>query len=260
MVHACGLTTSHTHNPDPWLFTLTHYGLVTSYGDMDVGKHLLRLAHVRSNNVWSSVVLSSLTRELRHYRKATLHDDVIKRKHFPRYWPSVRGIHRSPVNSPHKGQWRFGVFFDLRLNKRLWKQAWGWWLVTTSGPLWRHCDDKSTSSVCCSDAVFGNKACRPAGPIAGVANRLIIQLQLSKNNCVYHIAIFKIDCGYQFCKTSYQLSPKILIRGFGLNIFIFPQLGISFTTIIPLLCERGSSTHAHPNTHQVNSTAINTFK
>ena len=34
------------------------------------------------------------------------HDDVIKWKHFPRYWPFVRGIPRSPVNSPHKGQWR----------------------------------------------------------------------------------------------------------------------------------------------------------
>ena len=33
------------------------------------------------------------------------HDDVIKRKHLPRYWPFVRGIHRSPVNSPQKGQW-----------------------------------------------------------------------------------------------------------------------------------------------------------
>ena len=31
------------------------------------------------------------------------HDDVIKWKHFPRYWPFERGIHRSPVNSPHKG-------------------------------------------------------------------------------------------------------------------------------------------------------------
>ena len=31
------------------------------------------------------------------------HDDVIKWKHFPRYWPFVRRIHRSPVNSPHKG-------------------------------------------------------------------------------------------------------------------------------------------------------------
>ena len=36
----------------------------------------------------------------------TMHDDVIKWKHFPGYWPFVRGIHRSPVNSPHKGQWR----------------------------------------------------------------------------------------------------------------------------------------------------------
>ena len=30
------------------------------------------------------------------------HDDVSKGKHFPRYWPFVRGIHRLPVNSPHK--------------------------------------------------------------------------------------------------------------------------------------------------------------
>ena len=30
--------------------------------------------------------------------------DGIKWKGFPRYWPFVRGIHRSPVNSPHKGQ------------------------------------------------------------------------------------------------------------------------------------------------------------
>ena len=33
-----------------------------------------------------------------------INDDVIKREHFPRYWPFVRGIHRSSVNSPHKGQ------------------------------------------------------------------------------------------------------------------------------------------------------------
>ena len=41
------------------------------------------------------------------------HDDVIKWKHFPRYWPLVRGIHRSPVNSPHKGQWRAAMMFSL---------------------------------------------------------------------------------------------------------------------------------------------------
>ena len=31
-------------------------------------------------------------------------DDVIKWKHFLRYWPLVRGIHRSPMNSSNKGQ------------------------------------------------------------------------------------------------------------------------------------------------------------
>ena len=44
---------------------------------------------------------------------AFFHDDVIKWKHFPRNWPFVRGIHRFPVNSPHKGQWRGALMFSL---------------------------------------------------------------------------------------------------------------------------------------------------
>ena len=32
---------------------------------------------------------------------------------FPRNWPFVRGIHRGPVNSPHKGQWRGALMFSL---------------------------------------------------------------------------------------------------------------------------------------------------
>ena len=42
-----------------------------------------------------------------------LHDDIIKWKHFPHYWPFVGGIHRSPVNSPHKGQWCGALIFSL---------------------------------------------------------------------------------------------------------------------------------------------------
>ena len=42
-----------------------------------------------------------------------LYDDVIKWKHFPRFWPFVRGIHRTPVNSPHKGDWRGPLMFSL---------------------------------------------------------------------------------------------------------------------------------------------------
>ena len=39
-------------------------------------------------------------------------EDVIKCKHFPRYWPFVRGIHRWPMNSPHKGHWRGALMFS----------------------------------------------------------------------------------------------------------------------------------------------------
>ena len=40
-------------------------------------------------------------------------DDVIKWKHFARYWPFVRGIHRPSVNSPNKGQWRGALMLSL---------------------------------------------------------------------------------------------------------------------------------------------------
>ena len=43
----------------------------------------------------------------------SIHDDVIKWKNFPRNWPFVREIHRSPVNFPHKGQWRGALMFTL---------------------------------------------------------------------------------------------------------------------------------------------------
>ena len=42
-------------------------------------------------------------------------------KYFPRYWPFARGIHRSPVNSPHKGQWRGALMFSLI---RAWTKGW----------------------------------------------------------------------------------------------------------------------------------------
>ena len=45
-----------------------------------------------------------------------------------------------PAQMPVKRS--FDVFFDLRLNKRLSKQSWGWWFETLSRPLWRHCNDQ----------------------------------------------------------------------------------------------------------------------
>ena len=48
-----------------------------------------------------------------HYQSLVIHDNVIKWKNFPRYCPFVWGIHRSPVNSPNKGQWRGALMFSL---------------------------------------------------------------------------------------------------------------------------------------------------
>ena len=42
-------------------------------------------------------------------RAQSLMDRVWGYKH----WPFVRGIHRSPVNCPHKGQWRGALVFCL---------------------------------------------------------------------------------------------------------------------------------------------------
>ena len=50
-----------------------------------------------------------------------VYDDVIKWIYFPRYWPFVRGIHRSPVNSPHKGQGRGALIFSLTC---VWINGW----------------------------------------------------------------------------------------------------------------------------------------
>ena len=54
----------------------------------------------------------------------------------PGEFPAQRPVTRS-----------FDVFFDLRLNKRLSKQPWGWWFETPSWSLWRQCNACSMSGV-----------------------------------------------------------------------------------------------------------------
>ena len=57
------------------------------------------------------------------------------------WFPSQRPVTRS-----------FDVFFDLRLNKRLGKQSWGWWFETPSSSLWRHCNEEHKIKKLMGDA------------------------------------------------------------------------------------------------------------
>ena len=105
-------------------------------------------------------------------RHVANHDDVIKLKHFPHYWSFVRGIHRSPVNSPRRHQIEtfsallvlcegnspvtgefpsqrpatrsLDVFFDLHFNKRLCKQSRRRLFETQSRSSWCRYNDLKT--------------------------------------------------------------------------------------------------------------------
>ena len=54
----------------------------------------------------------------------------------PGEFPAQRPVTRS-----------FDVFFDLRPNKWLSKQPWGWWFEALSWSLWRHCNGLTDRSI-----------------------------------------------------------------------------------------------------------------
>ena len=58
----------------------------------------------------------------------------------------------------------FDVFFDLRLNKRLSKQPWGWWFDTPSLSSWRQCNGIAVWKIL---AVIFNHL-----PIDGIKSRI----------------------------------------------------------------------------------------
>ena len=83
----------------------------------------------KSNNQWKCYCIDK-GRSVHHF---LLHDDVMKGKHFPRYWPFVRGICRSPVNSPHNGLRRGALMFSL-----IYTWINGWVNNCEAGDFWRH--------------------------------------------------------------------------------------------------------------------------
>ena len=67
-----------------------------------------------NNDIWTYPLSGALSRSDRlPVETNTWYRSMIKWKHFPCYWTFVRGIHRPPMNSPHKGQWRGALMFSL---------------------------------------------------------------------------------------------------------------------------------------------------
>ena len=83
---------------------------------------------------WGSCLLRHISVRVRPWWRHQMSNQVkSKWKHFPRYRPFLRWIHRSPVNFPHKGQWRGTLMFSLIC-------AWtnGWMNTRDAGDLRRH--------------------------------------------------------------------------------------------------------------------------
>ena len=115
------------------------------------------------------------------------HDDVIKWRHFPCYWPFVSGNHRSLVDSPYKGQWHETLMFSLMCawtngganNRDAGQQLRCWWFETSARSLWRHCNvyfwhrlwSKKTSKLRVTGLCAGNSPGPVNSPHKGPVSR-----------------------------------------------------------------------------------------
>ena len=88
-----------------------------------------------------------------------------------RYWPFLQGIHRSPVNSPHKGQWR-GAFFLSAPDLTVEWQSWDWWSETPSRPSRRYCNASKCIAHFHYSDVMGSWRIRSSGTRLFVLQRV----------------------------------------------------------------------------------------
>ena len=156
--------------------------------------------------VWVPLAPFSVMRTMPTYMGRSYHDDAIKWKHFPRYWPFVQGIHRSTMNSPHKGQWRAPFMFSLSCT---WID--GWVNNSEAGDLRRyraHYDVIVMNTVLKLGGSVKHNVCQQNGsPLAQLmANHCINQCWLS----VYQLYMAELWNLKKLSKTSRYVSPPFL--------------------------------------------------
>ena len=129
------------------------------------------------------------------------HDDVIKRKHFPRYWLFVIGMNRSPVDSPHKGQWRGASIFSL-----ICASTNDWENNRNAGDLWRHRTHYDTW-LHFSHIHLNKMKCKPnshygSSPLLNLikSNKVVVLCFLSQAKCQRNATLPKV---FESCKMNY---------------------------------------------------------
>ena len=146
------LLTSPSHQP-PWyslcekgsFFSIFSTNIITVHPSFWTLFKILFLSNLAYHEVHTPSLTLSVYMSI--YRSVS-HDDVIQWKHFLRYWLFVWGIHRWPVNSPHKDQWHGALMFSLIC---VWIN--GWVNNREAGdfrrhrPLWRHRYVSSSDSL-----------------------------------------------------------------------------------------------------------------
>ena len=169
------------------------------------------------------------------------HDDVIKWKYFPRYWPFVRGIHQSPVNSPHKGQWHGALMFSMIC-------AWisGWVNTRKAANLRRHCSHYDVIVMHVSHAliiilitiiiviVVIIIVILLSSLSLELPSELLSLLDQNKRTFQYHMSIWK-NKKFNLMKhchrgwfgadhTEYRLSSISMLLFYCITTFTFPQI------------------------------------
>ena len=124
------------------------------------------------------------------------------------------GIHRSPMNSPHRCQWRRALmfFFDLLLNKRLCKQSWGWWFETPLRSLWRHCNENVKFSRSVPPRVIQHSV-RHSNNLFSNAEDILCEICIFKKNKKL-CALYPVQSGDDL------LEKKALARQWIFNSFV----------------------------------------
>ena len=122
------------------------------------------------------------------FNQTSYHDDVIKWRHFPCYWPFVRGIQRSPVNSPHKGQWRGALMFSLIC---VWINGWVNNREASDLRRYRAHYDVTVMVKCRTKYHFSTNCCE-ISEAKTVGNFIWMSLQLLRKFHLYSVPLFKL--------------------------------------------------------------------